>query len=112
MALLMGLTGRHYRLPAERAYTLGLVDILEPDAEATMARARELAHSISKNSPQAMALTKRSIWGSTELTDPAAPIHGWELLKSQWAHPDFEEGPKAFMERREAQWNPDPNARR
>jgi enoyl-CoA hydratase/carnithine racemase len=111
-ALLMGLTGRGYRMPAERAYQLGMIDLLEPTAAEAMQRARVLAKAIAANSPQAMALTKRAIWGSTELTDPAASVYGWELLKSHWAHPDFEEGPKAFGEKRQAKWNPDPNARK
>jgi enoyl-CoA hydratase/carnithine racemase len=111
-AILMGLAGRAYRMPAERAYQLGLVDLLEPNAAETMSRARELAKGIAANSPQALALTKRAIWASTELPDPAAPDHGWELLKSHWPHPDFEEGPKAFFEKRTPNWNPDPNARR
>ena len=110
-ALLMGLAGRSYRMPAERAYQLGMVDLLEPSPAQVMARARELAKGIAANSPQAMAHTKRAIWASTELHDPAAPDFGWELLKSHWAHPDFTEGPKAFAEKREPQWNPDPNAR-
>ncbi len=111
-ALLMGLTGKDYRIPAARAYQIGIVDLLEPTAAEAMETARRLARSMCANSPQAMALTKRAIWGATELTDPAAAHYGWELLKSQWAHPDFEEGPKAFAERRPAVWNPDPNARR
>jgi len=111
-ALLMGLAGRDYRMPASRAHALGMVDLLEPTAAEAMALARKLAASMCANSPQAMALTKRAIWGSTELPDPAAHVYGWELLKSQWAHPDFEEGPKAFEERRAPVWNPDPNARR
>ncbi len=111
-ALLMGLAGKSYRMPAERAYALGMIDLLEPTAAEAMAKARELARAMCANSPQAMALTKRAIWSATELSDPAAPTHGWELLKSQWSHPDFEEGPKAFAEKREPQWNPDPNARR
>jgi E-phenylitaconyl-CoA hydratase len=111
-SLLMGLCGRSYRMPAQRAYELGVIDLLEPTPAAAMTRARELAIAICANSPQAMALTKRAIWSSTELTDPAAPVHGWELLKSQWTHPDFEEGPKAFAERRPAKWTRDPNARR
>jgi enoyl-CoA hydratase/carnithine racemase len=88
-----------------------MVDLLEPDIAATLARARELATAIAANSPQAVALTKRAIWGSTEMTDPAAPDFGWELLKSHWAHPDFAEGPKAFAEKRAPVWNADPNAR-
>lgn len=111
-ALLMGLVGRSYRMPAERAYQVGMIDLLEPVAAEAVARARQLAKEIAANSPQAMALTKRAIWASTELLDPAAPDYGWELLKSHWAHPDFEEGPKAFAEKRAPVWNPDPNARR
>lgn len=111
-ALLMGLGGRDYRLPATRAHALGLVDLLEPTPAAARDRALALARSLGANSPQAMALTKRAIWASTELPDPAAAVHGWELLKSQWSHPDFEEGPRAFQERRAPVWNPDPNARR
>lgn len=111
-ALLMGLAGRSYRMPAERAYQLGMIDLLEQSAADVMRRARELAGSIAANSPQAMALTKRAIWTSTEMLDPGAPEHGWELLKSHWSHPDFVEGPAAFAEKRLPRWNPDPNARR
>jgi E-phenylitaconyl-CoA hydratase len=111
-ALLMGLLGKHYRMPARRAYELGLIDLIEESAAAVMERARQLATAICANSPQAMALTKRAIWGATELPDPAAPAYGWELLKSHWSHPDFEEGPKAFAEKRAPNWNRDPNARR
>lgn len=111
-ALLMGLAGKAYRMPAARAWQIGMIDMLEPDAPAVMARARELAQAMCANSPQAMALTKRAIWGATEFPDPQAANVGWELLKSHWAHPDFEEGPKAFGEKRAPHWNPDPNARR
>lgn len=110
-ALLLGLAGRSYRMPAERAWQLGLVDLLAPGPKETLARARELARGIAANSPQAMALTKRAIWASTEMTDPSAHDHGWELLKSHWSHPDFVEGPKAFVEKRAPKWDPDPNAR-
>jgi E-phenylitaconyl-CoA hydratase len=111
-ALLLALCGRGYRMSAQRAHELGLYDLLEPTAGAAMSRARELAAAICANSPQAMALSKRAIWGATELTDPAAAIYGWELLKTHWSHPDFQEGPSAFAERRTPHWNSDPNARR
>src|SRR5690606_6266634 len=86
-ALLMGLAGRSYRMPAERAFQLGMVDLLEPGPDEARARAHELAAALVQNSPQAMALTKRAIWASTEMLDPAAHDHGWELLKSHWSHP-------------------------
>ncbi|MGO9934912.1 MAG: enoyl-CoA hydratase/isomerase family protein [Steroidobacteraceae bacterium] len=111
-ALLMALTGRGYRMPAKRAHELGLYDLLEPTAAEAMSRARELAAAICANSPQAVALSKRAIWGATELADPAAAVFGWELLKTHWSHPDFEEGPRAFAERRTPNWNSNPNARR
>jgi enoyl-CoA hydratase/carnithine racemase len=111
-ALLMGLAGRGYRMPARRAYELGLVDLLEPTADAARARAMELARAIAQNSPQAMSLTKRAIWGVVENSEPQATHYAWEMLKSHWTHPDFDEGPKAFNEKRPANWNPDPNARR
>ena len=111
-ALLLALCGRGYRMSAKRAFDLGIFDLLEPTAADALTRARDLAAAISANSPQAMALSKRAIWAATEFTDPGAAVHGWELLKSHWAHPDFEEGPKAFAEKRTPKWNPDPNARR
>ena len=111
-ALLMALTGRSYRMPAERAYQLGMIDLIEPSAADALARARALAKGICANSPQALALTKRAIWGATELNDPDAANYGWELLKSHWSHSDFEEGPKAFIEKRPPKWNPNPTARR
>jgi enoyl-CoA hydratase/carnithine racemase len=111
-ALLLALVGRSYRMPAERAYQLGIVDLIEPDLESARARAFELARAMTQNSPRAMALTKRAIWGATGMSDPAALEYAWELLKSHWSHPDFEEGPRAFLEKRDPRWNPDPNARR
>jgi enoyl-CoA hydratase/carnithine racemase len=110
-ALLMGLAGRSYRMTAERAFALGMVDLLEETAADAMVRARELALAIAGNSPQAMALTKRAIWATAEMSDPQATHHGWELLKSHWVHPDFTEGPAAFAAKRPPAWNPDPNAR-
>lgn len=111
-ALLLTLVGRDYRMPAARAHQLGLVDILEPTPAAAMARALELAESIKKNSPQALALSKQAIWGSMEEGYTRATEAGWSLLRLQWSHPDFVEGPRAFGEKREPVWNPDPDARR
>jgi enoyl-CoA hydratase/carnithine racemase len=111
-ALLMALTGRSYRMPAERAYQVGMIDMIEPDAASALAKAKELAKMMTLNSPVAMANTKRAIWAATEMPDHAAAQYGWEILKNHWSHPDFHEGPKAFAEKRPAKWNPDANARR
>jgi len=110
-ALRMTLMGRDYRLPAQRAYELGLVDELcKP--EALLSTAMTMARAMCKNSPQAMALSQQAIWGSLDRNLREALEHGWALLRLHWSHPDFVEGGRAFLEKRDPAWNPDPNARR
>ncbi|MBV1688888.1 enoyl-CoA hydratase/isomerase family protein [Novosphingobium sp. G106] len=111
-ALLLTLVGRDYRMSAERAHQLGLVDILEPTLAEAVATGRKLAASIARNSPQAVTLSKQALWASMELGYKQAQELGWQFVKQQWNHPDFDEGPRAFMEKRQPEWNPDPNARR
>lgn len=110
-ALMLTLLGKSYRMPAARAHQLGLVDMLEPTKEAAEARALEFAKTICGNSPQAMSLSKRAIWSSLEMGYSNSLDYGWELLKSQWRHADFKEGPQAFLQKRQPNWNPDPDAR-
>jgi enoyl-CoA hydratase/carnithine racemase len=110
-ALRMTLQGSSYRLPADRAFALGLVDELTETPDEARALAQEIAGAILKNSPNAMALSKKAIWGSLEKGYEESLNEGWELLKSHWSHPDFEEGPRAFAEKREPEWNPDPDAK-
>ncbi len=109
-ALRMTLMGRHYRMPAKRAYELGLVDELVP-ADALLKTAEEMARAMLENSPQAMSLSQQAVWGSLERSYQDALEHAWALLRLHWAHPDFKEGPCAFAEKRKPKWNPDPNAR-
>jgi len=110
-ALRMTLMGRHYRMPAERAFQLGLVDELYETPEMMRVAAEEMARQLLGNSPQAMALSKRAVWGAIEQGYEDALKSGWDLLKSHWAHPDFKEGPRAFSEKRDPQWQADPAAR-
>jgi enoyl-CoA hydratase/carnithine racemase len=110
-ALRMTLMGRHYRLDAERAHQIGLVDELTETPEDAWACGIEMARLMLQNSPQAMALSKQAVWGSLERGYSDALESAWGLLRAHWAHPDFEEGPRAFAEKREPNWNPDPNAR-
>jgi E-phenylitaconyl-CoA hydratase len=111
-ALRMTLQGRKYRMPASRAYQLGLVDELVPNVADLMPKALEIANDIAANSPQAVALSKEALWTSLETGYTQALEHGWGLLRLQWSHPDFDEGPKAFAQKRAARWTPNPNARR
>ncbi len=110
-ALRMTLMGRHYRLPAERAWQLGLVDELVDAPADLLPCALQMASVLLENSPQAMALSKQAVWGAVEHGYGEALERAWALLRSHWSHPDFREGPRAFTEKREPRWRPDPNAR-
>jgi enoyl-CoA hydratase/carnithine racemase len=110
-ALRMTLMGRHYRMPSQRAYELGLVDELVEGPGDVLPAALEMANAMLENSPQAMALSKQAVWGSLEQGYSAALEQAWGLLRTHWSHPDFVEGPRAFGEGRKPSWNPDPNAR-
>jgi E-phenylitaconyl-CoA hydratase len=110
-ALRMTLMGRHYRMPARRAYELGLVDELLPTPADAEAAAQEMAVAMLENSPQAMAASKKAIWRSLENGYTDSLEEGWSLLRAHWNHPDFSEGPRAFANKRAPNWNPDPDAR-
>jgi enoyl-CoA hydratase/carnithine racemase len=110
-ALRMTLLGRAYRLPAARAHQLGLVDELVARPADVLPAALEMARVMLANSPQAMALSKQAVWGGLERGYRDALESGWDLLRRHWSHPDFREGPRAFVEKRAPRWNPDPHAR-
>jgi enoyl-CoA hydratase len=65
----IGLTGRHERLGAARAYELGLVSEVVPDARSA---ARELAEKIARNPPETVRLVKQQLWRALELGLTAA----------------------------------------
>jgi enoyl-CoA hydratase/carnithine racemase len=101
----MALSGRHERMSARRAYQLGVLsEVVDGDAAALRARAQELGETVARNSPAAMAATKRALWGALETGLTDACRAGARQLTGMWGHPDQAEGPLAFAERREAQW--------
>ncbi len=101
----MALVGRYERIDAGRAYQLGMISqIVDPPGQLRVA-AQELAETIAKNSPAAMAATKRALWGALELGLTDACKAGAAELVSLWGHPDQAEGPLAFAEKREARWH-------
>ena len=104
--LRMALVGRHERMSAARALQLGMISqVVDPPAR-LREEAQALAEKIARNSPAAMAATKRALWGALEqgLTD--ACRSGAKELVSMWGHPDQTEGPLAFAEKREPEWAP------
>jgi enoyl-CoA hydratase/carnithine racemase len=109
-ALRMTLQGRSFRLLAERAHQLGLVDELVAQPADLRPLAEQMARQMMEASPQALALSKQAVWGAVEQGYGAALEQAWALLRLHWQHPDFREGPRAFAEKRAPRWNPDPNA--
>jgi enoyl-CoA hydratase/carnithine racemase len=101
----MALTGRYERVTAERARQLGILsEVVEP--ERLRDAATDLATKIAKNSPAAMAATKRALWGALEAGLTDACRAGSQHLVAMWGHPDQAEGPLAYTEKREADWVP------
>jgi len=102
----MAFVGRYERMSAQRAYELGMISEIVDPPERLRDAAQELAEKIAKNSPAAMAATKRALWGALEIGLTDACKAGAAELVGMWGHPDQEEGPKAFAEKRDAQWKP------
>jgi len=102
--LRMALVGRHERIDAARARQLGIISEVVDPPDGLRERAQELGETIARNSPAAMAATKKALWGALETGLSDACRVGGQHLASLWGHPDQEEGPAAFAEKREAEW--------
>src|SRR3954452_7187077 len=102
----MAFMGKYERLSAARAYELGMISQVVDPPETLRDEAQKLAETIAQNSPAAMAATKRALWGALELGLTDACRAGAQELVSMWGHPDQEEGPMAFADKREPNWEP------
>lgn len=104
--LRIALAGNGERMTAARAYQLGICSqVVDPPTD-LRAEAQALAERIARNSPAAMAATKRALWGALEVGLSDACRAGARELVGMWGHPDQQEGPRAFAERRVANWEP------
>ena len=100
----MAFVGKYERMSAARALQLGMISEIVDPPERLRERAQELGETIARNSPAAMAATKKALWAALEhgLTD-ACKV-GARHLVSMWGHPDQDEGPRAFAEKRDPVW--------
>jgi enoyl-CoA hydratase/carnithine racemase len=103
--LRMALLGGSERMSAARARELGLVGEVLP-ADELMPRARELAAKIAQHSPAALARSKQAIWESLDGGLHAGLERTWRMIREHTAHPDLEEGSRAFVEKRKPRWAP------
>jgi len=100
----MAFMGRYERVGPERALELGMIsEIVDPPVQ-LRERAQEIGETIAKNSPAAMAATKKALWEALEMGLTDACRNGARHLVSLWGHPDQDEGPRAFADKRQPNW--------
>ena len=101
--LRMALLGSKEHMSAARALQCGLVGEVVP-ADQLMDRAFVIARMMLDNSPAAMARTKRAIWAAKQLGLEDALQHAWDLIIENNQGADYEEGMRAFSEKRPPRW--------
>ena len=100
----MILMGSAERINSQRALELGIVTEVVDDDQ-LLVRAKEIAHAIAKNSPTAISLSRFVLWQGLEQPMTDALRQGFSLLRAHADHhPDAQEGPAAYMAKREATW--------
>jgi enoyl-CoA hydratase/carnithine racemase len=99
----MLLMGKAFRLPARRAYELGLVGDVVPLAELIPA-AERIAEAICQVSPAAAVASKKAILRGEEVGITQAIAEGYAAIHAHGSHPDAREGPRAFIEKRKPNW--------
>jgi enoyl-CoA hydratase/carnithine racemase len=82
------------------ARAVGLVDEVHP-AAALPARVQELARHLSELAPLTLAAVKEA---TRRVTAPAALRDAEDLILSCYLSQDFQEGVRAFLEKRKANW--------
>jgi enoyl-CoA hydratase/carnithine racemase len=103
VAVRMVLLGTGVRINATDALASGLVDEVLP-AEQLLPRARELAATIARQSPAAVRQSLRLMRKARRHLVEDLLEEGWDTIVRHWEHPDADEGPRAFMEKRKPEW--------
>jgi len=93
------LTGRH--VPADEAKALGLVGEVVPDGTA-LERAMEVAATVAANGPLAVEAILRTLRETPGMTEEEAFAFEEPLNRAVFASADAKEGPRAFAEKRPA----------
>jgi enoyl-CoA hydratase/carnithine racemase len=101
VALELLLTGEP--IGARRAYEVGLVNRVVPDA-ALREEAGRLAATIAANAPLSVRAAKAMVHATAGRDLDQALEEGWRLFKPVYHSEDAQEGPRAFLEKRPPLW--------
>lgn len=102
VAMAMALTGDP--ITAEQAYVHGIVnELVEPGA--VLDHARALARRITANAPVAVRLSRQVLLEAPLADDDTAWRLSGEAHRAVLATDDFQEGPRAFVEKRPPRWS-------
>jgi enoyl-CoA hydratase/carnithine racemase len=101
-ALLIHLTGD--RVPAARAYQVGLIQDLLTDRTALFARAHQIATSVLSCSPTAVRTIKRLVKRGRDLPMEYAGLWSQPYRDTVHFSPEAAEGARAFRDKRPPSW--------
>jgi enoyl-CoA hydratase/carnithine racemase len=101
VALELLLTGEP--IDARRAYEVGLVNRVVPDA-ALRQEAGRLAATVAANAPLSVRAAKAMVHAAVGRDLDQAVEEGWRLFEPVYLSEDAQEGPRAFLEKRPPVW--------
>jgi enoyl-CoA hydratase len=90
-------------IPAAEAKEIGLVELIFP-AEELRAKTLELANRIASKSPLTLKVAKEAVRASQRMAIEEGVLYERDLFCLCFSSADKEEGVKAFLEKRPAQW--------
>jgi len=90
-------------ITAARAYEIGLVNRLCEPGE-VLACAIELARDVLAGAPLSVAAARQTVMLATEMGRSAALDMAYAVHESAYNSEDAQEGPRAFAEKRKAEW--------
>jgi enoyl-CoA hydratase len=89
---------------ADRAYQLGMVNVMAPDAAGLLPAAQALAARITVNAPVAVRESLAVARQTFDLSDVELRQASEEGQARNMQSEDFMEGPRAFIEKRAPRW--------
>jgi enoyl-CoA hydratase/carnithine racemase len=90
-------------IDAQRAYEVGLVNRVVPDPE-LRSEAGRLARRIAGNAPLSVRAAKAMVHATAGRDLGEAVEEGWRLFEPVYLSEDAQEGPRAFVEKRQPIW--------